>query len=274
MKTKLQSRRARTAGFTLVEVLISMTIAMMAMAMALSTFLFGLRTMYKDTQRLASNASLRAFMAQISNETIDASYFYIFPYYTTLNGAVNLTTGPATLTQDFDSVDDVYDRWVAHGDCLVLITKTSEFRSTDIRQIRIYYRITSTQATVNAEAPIRYYETTETAGTGLGWGEGTAGASNGHPLSGLATELNAINLNTTPTLGKLINARSYGRAVPSPYTGYTSGDRYPIFSSQSPTQSSTNGFISINIEFVNGSNVGTNKLLSSSSFNYTISPRK
>jgi len=267
MTSPAGNSRRRVAGFTLVEAIISLTIGIMVIGMALSTFLVGLRTMYKDNQRLASNASLRTFMAQISNETIDASYFYLFPYYTSLNGAVSLTTGPSTLTQDFDSSTDVFDRWVAHGDCLVLITKTSDYRSTDIRQIRIYYRVTTSQTTLNTEAPLRYYETAD-------WGEGTSSISNGHPLSGLATELNSINLNANPNLSgsKQLNARSQGRKVPSPYTGYTAGDCYPMFSTESATQTATNGFIAINVEFINGTDA--NNLLSSSSFNYTISPRK
>lgn len=266
MKPSRSSLRPRAAGFTLVEVMISGTIGVLVIGMALSTFLVGLRTMYKDNQRLASNAALRSFMAQISNETLDSSYFYLFPYYTSLDGSVNLSSDPATLTQDFDSSNDIYDRWVAHGDCLVLITKSSEFRSTDIRQIRIYYRVTTSQATKNAEAALRYYE--------VDFGEGTSSTSNGHPLSGLATELNGINLNSNPSLSgsKLINSRSKGRQVPAPYTGYNAGDCYPMFCTESPTQTPTNGFISINVEFINGNS--QNYLLSSSSFNYTISPRR
>jgi type II secretory pathway pseudopilin PulG len=265
MKTNSLSRRARRAGFTLVEVMISGTIGVLVVGMALGTFLVSMRTMYKDQQRLVSNASLRSFMAQISNETIDASYFYLFPYYTSLDGSVNLTTDPSPLTQDFDSSTNIFDRWVAHGDCLVLVTKTSEFRSTDIRQIRIYYRVTTNQATVNAEAPLRYYETTD-------WGEGTSGAGNGHPLSGLAAELNAINLNANPALAgsRLINARSIGRRLPSSTTPPYS--YYRMFSTDSSVATATMGFIAINVEFVNGTNA-TN-MLSSSSFNYTISPRR
>jgi hypothetical protein len=63
-----------------------------------------------------------------------------------------------------------------------------------------------------------------------------------------------------------------GRLVPSPYTPYVAGDRYPAFSTESPNSTPINGFVAINLEFVNGSTV--NNLLSSSSFNYTISPRR
>lgn len=268
MKTSLR-RHPRSTGFTLVEVMISMTIVSIVMTLCLSTFLFGLRTMYKDTQRLMTNASLRSFMAQVSKETLDASYFYIFPYYTKLDGSVDLALDPSPMTQINDAADNDYDKWVAHGDCLVLVTKTSQYRTTDIRQIRIYYRYyngaVAAQAAVNAEASIRYYETAD-------WGEGTAGASNGH--TNLTTELKLINLSSTPLMTgtKKLSARTVGRKVPSPYTPYAAGDRYPVFCSESPDSTTTNGFISINMEFVNGSTA--NNLLSSSSFNYTISPRR
>ena len=258
-------KRRRLSAFTLVEVMVSMTVVSIVMGMCLSTFLMGMRTLYKDNQRLATNASLRSFMAQISKETLDASYFYVFPYYTSITTSINLTTAPASMAQIENAADDDYDKWVAHGDCLVLVTRTSQYRTTDIRQIRIYYRTTTNQTGRNNEAALRYYETAD-------WGEGTASTSNGH--TSVATELNAINLNANPLRSgsRQINARTVGRLVPSPYTGYTAGDRYPIFCTESPDSTPTNGFIAINLEFINGSTV--NNLLSSSSFNYTISPRR
>jgi hypothetical protein len=221
--------------------------------------------MYKDGQRLATNASLRSFMAQVSKETLDASYFYVFPYYTALDGSVDLAANPSTMSQIENAADDDYDKWVAHGDCVVLVTRTSQYRTTDIRQVRIYYRLTTNQATSNVESPIRYYETAD-------WGEGTSSTSNGH--TDLAAELNGVNLSSNPlrTGTKQLSPRSIGRQVPSPYTGYTAGDRYPAFSTESPDSTATNGFISINLEFINGTTI--NNLLSSSSFNYTISPRR
>jgi len=265
MKTTKKSFRG-TQGFTLVEIMVSMTIAVLCIALTLSTFLFCMRTMYKDGQRLTTNASLRSFVSQISTETLNASYFYLFPYYTKLDGSVDLAADPVALVLD-DAAVDAYDRWIAHGDCLVLVTKTSQYRTTDIRQIRVYYRLTTNQSTTNNEAAIRYYETAD-------WGEGTSAASNSHPLTGLATELNSINLNSTPAItgSRLLTARSKGRSVPSPYTGYTAGDRYPIFSTESPSANNTNGFVSINVEFINGTT--NSNMLSSSSFNYTISPRR
>ncbi len=280
MKTLTNSRRG-PAAFTLVEVLISMGVVTIVLSMCMSTFLFGLRTMYKDSQRLETNASLRSLMAQISKETLDASFFYLFPYYTAIDTNVNLTADPSTMIQIENAADDDYDKWVAHGDCLVLVTTTSQYRTTDIRQIRIYYRVVTNQTQRNSQATIRYYETPDTAGPGLGWGEGSpddgnpgTNDGNGHPLSGLAAELNAINLAANPVRAntKQLVAKTIGRAVPSPYTPFAPGDRYPVFSSESPDATATNGFIAINMEVVNGTTV--NNLLSSSSFNYTVSPRR
>ena len=119
MSTSNKSRRD-SAGFTLVEIMVSMTVFGVVMSMCLGTFLFGLRAMYKDTQRLATNASLRSFMAQVSKETLDASYFYVFPYYTKLDGSVSLSADPAAMSQIENAADDDYDKWVGQGDCLVL----------------------------------------------------------------------------------------------------------------------------------------------------------
>ena len=274
MKMNTSSSRTKPRGFTIVEVMISMTILVAVAGLTLSVFLHGLRTMYKDSQRLVTNASLRAFTSQITKETLDASTFYLFPYYTKLDGSVNMALDPIFPSgPEINAANNDFDKWIAHGDCLVLVTLTSQFRATDIKQIRIYYRVTTGQPSVNAEAPIRYYETAGTGGL-PDWGEGTTTTSNGHPFSAIATELNAINLNANPSLAgsRLLNARSKGREVPSPYTPYAAGDLYPIFSTESPNASPTNGFISINVEFINGTNA--NNMLSSSSFNYTISPRK
>jgi len=281
MKTNASSR-----GFTLIEILISLSVLTSCMALCLSAYVMMSRTMYKDQQRLATNASLRSFMAQISKETLDASCFYLFKDYSKLDGSVVLASDTATLNQDEDYSDDSYDKWVAHGDCLVLITKTSQYRTTDIRQIRVYYRRQKVQADCNTDAPLRYYETAD-------WGEGTVDTSNGHAFSDLATYLNAINLNTSTTGvsytdtqagrsyntsaadfsgSKLLSLRTRGRTVPSPYTPYAAGDRFPIFSAECATASANGGVISINVEFINGTS--SNNLLSSSSFNYTISPRR
>lgn len=238
---------AATAGFTLLEAIISMTIAMIAIGGAMSTFLFGLRTMYKDSERLATNANLRYFIGQVSKETLDATEFYVFPNYQSLDGSVDLTNDVSSLQTD------AYGTYLAYGDCLVLVTRVSTSSSSNVRQLRIYYRNT---ADSDATAAVRYYESTD------------------YGSSGTSTSLNdlidAIDLKDNPTINgsRVIVSSARGRAK----TGAGVTGCYPIFSTESATTSPTNDSVSINVEVINGTTV-TN-MLSSSSFNYTISPRK
>ncbi|MCP5531293.1 MAG: prepilin-type N-terminal cleavage/methylation domain-containing protein [Opitutaceae bacterium] len=237
--------RRRTAGFTLVEAMMAGTIASLVMAGTMATFMFGFRTMYKDNQRLATNATLRYFIAQVSKETLDATEFYVFPNYKSLDGNVDLVGDVSSLQAD------AFGTFLAYGDCLVLVTRVSATTTANVRQIRIYYRVTTDSEEI---APVRYYESTN-------WG--AAGTS-----TALGTLINAINLSSNPTISgsRVIVNNARGRQQ----TGGTTV--YPIFSTESATTSPTNDSVSINVEVINGASV--NNMLSSSSFNYTISPRK
>lgn len=243
------------AAFTLVEVLISLSIITTVMAMAMTTFLHGIRMMYKDNQRLATNTNLRYFMAQVAKATLDASEFYIYPSYATLDGAVD-SIGDLTT-----AVTDSYGLELYHGDCLVLVTRTSLDQDSNIRQVSVYYRAclqdTNGDKVVNGndEGYLRYFE-------GKDYGESGTTDS-------LDELLNEINLKEKPEYpgSKLLSARALGR----PISGKTN-ERYPIFCSKTPFIETENDSVSINAEVINGNTV--NNLLSSSSFNYTISPRR
>ncbi|MBI2518345.1 MAG: prepilin-type N-terminal cleavage/methylation domain-containing protein [Opitutae bacterium] len=234
------------AGFTLVEVLISLAIVTLVMGMTMSTFLFGLRMMYKDNQRLITNTTLRYFMAQVAKSTLDASEFYIYPSYATLDGNVDSIADQTTAVTDSYGID------LYHGDCLVLVTRTSLDEGSNIRQVSIYYRTTTDP---NKEGAIRCYEDKDYGASGT--------------TQTLDEILDAINLSTSPNFAgsKELAARSLGRPKND-----GSGDRYPVFSSKAPSMSAENESVSINAEIINGNTV--NNLLSSSSFNYTISPRR
>lgn len=245
---RIHGRPPRARGFTLVEVLISMTIVGMAMGGALSVFVMGLKIMYRDSERLSTNASLRYFIAQMSKETLDATEFYVFPNYTKLDGSVNLGTDVATLQSDS------YGTQLAYGDCVVLVSRVdTDDATSNIRQFRVYYRVTSD---TSARAPIRYYASQD---------YGSAGSS-----SSITTLLNAVNLNTSPSLtgSRQIVSSARGRLQ----TGSDPAYYYPIFATETDTDTPTNYSVSVNVEVINGTT--TNNLLSSSSFNYTISPRK
>ncbi len=264
MKTSRHSPRG-SAGFTLVEIMITMSVMMMVTAGALGVFLTGLRAMYKDMQRLATDATLRNLTLQVAKETIDSSEFYVFPSYASLDGSVNLTSDVSALAIDG------YGTEVAYGDCLVLVTRVTVDETSNVRQFRIYWRTTVTE---NNQASIRYYESTD---------YGTTGST-----SSLTTLLNGVNLSTSyNSAGRLIVRTSRGRPILStsahwcplstpPYTNANkcthTTDYYPIFSTESATTTATSESVSINVEVINGTTA--NNQLSSSSFNYTISPRR
>lgn len=245
------SRRRPVAGFSLVEVMISMAVVTLVMGMCMSTFLFGMRMMYKDNVRLQTNTNMRYFTAQMAKETVDASEFYLFPDYRRLDGSVDIDASDGSSDLAVPA-DDGNGTMLANGDCIVLVTRTTVATGGLVRQFRIYWRVATT-ATVNNTAPIRYYESADFGATGT--------------ATALTTLLNAVNLNASPsTIGRQITAQAKGRRIGS------TTNNYPIFCSEGPVVTATNESFSINAEFINGNSV-TN-LLSSSTFNYTVSPRR
>jgi len=247
MKTPLASTPHSRRGFTLVEVLVTMTVCLLGMGIAMSTFMLSLRTMYKDGARLETNANLRYVVAHFSQETLDSSEFYLFPDYRALDGNVDLVNDVSGETAD------PYGTMLRHGDCLVLVTRVNADDSTSyVRQFRIYYRVATSPSTV---APLRYYESTD---------YGASGTS-----TSLTALLNAVNLNSNTAISgsRVIAKNTRGRLV----DGSTS-TCYPIFSAETSSATPNNEYVSVNVEVINGN--ATNNLLSSSSFNYTISPRK
>jgi prepilin-type N-terminal cleavage/methylation domain-containing protein len=265
MKTRPRQFRAARSGMTLVEIMITITVMGIVMAGALSLFSTGSRAMYKDMQRLSTDAALRKLTLQVAKETIDSSEFYVFPSYAKLDGSVNLTSDVAQLTTD------AYGTQIAHGDCLLLVTRVNVDVTSNVRQFRIYYRATTNP---NNTAAIRYYESQDYGASGT--------------ATSLVDLLNALNLasywNST---GRQLVATSRGRPITTsgshwcplstpPYSASNqcthTTDYYPIFCSESATVTATNESVSINVEIINGTSA--NNLLSSSSFNFTISPRR
>lgn len=246
-----RTARARAAGFSLVEVLISTGILGLVMLMCMGTYIFCLRLMYRDNMRLITNANMRYFTAQMAKETVDASEFYLFTDYRALDGSVDIDNSDGT--SDFAvPTDDGNGTMLANGDCIVLVTRTTVTNGGRVRQFRIYWRpVTSTN--VNNVSTIRYYESQDYGETGT--------------ATALATLLNAVNLNSTPNgVGRVITNQAKGRRIG------TTANFYPIFCSEGPVVTASNESFSINAEFLNGN--GTINQLSSSTFNYTVSPRR
>lgn len=251
-KSRPTLRSTYRAGFTLVEILITLTIAVLVLGLTLGVFTTCLRAMYRDMQRLATNGALRSFTSQVAKETLDSTEFYVFPDYRKLDGSVDLAADVSSLDPD----SGVYQ---AFGDCLVLVTRVATSAMANVRQFRIYYRSTTgTTHNVDAEAPIRYYESTDYGASGT--------------ATALTALLNGVNLKANPNLtgSRQVVQNTRGR-LQSPVPT-TAPFCYPIFSTESATPTPTNDSVSINVEIINGTTA--NNLLSSSSFHYTISPRK
>jgi len=261
MKIPRQNPRSATSGFTLVEVMISMAVCVSVLGMAMSTFLFGLRTMYKDTIRIQTNGAMRFFTAQMAKETVDASEFYLFPDYTSLDGSVDIAAiDTVHTTNDLALVNGTTG--LASGDCIVLVSRTSLATGGKIKQIRVYFR-TVTAANVATSGSIRYYEGEDYDPNN----DGTGGSS-----TALTTLLNAITLSSnikyTATNAKNREITSLAKGRKSD----TTSTYYPMFCSDIPYLSPANQSFSINVEFIQG--VSAINMVSSSSFNYTVSPRR
>lgn len=246
MKNRLSAAR-HPAGYTLTEMIISTTILGMVTAGTMAVFLMGMRSMYKDVERLNTDATLRQLTLHVAKETIDSTEFYVLPTYEKLDGSLDLTGDIAPLDP---AEPDVGEIQLASGDCLVLVTRVNIDNTSNVRQFRVYYRAVTTAA---AMGPLRYYE-------GRDYGDsGTA--------TSLSVLLNAVNLKATPAYAgsRVLAANTRGR----PKTG---GGYFPVFSTEATVPTATNESVSLNIEVINGSS--TVNMLSSSSFNYTISPRR
>lgn len=248
MKTRpapaLRPRAAR--GFTLVEILITMSIATLGMGLAVGTFMTGFRTMYRDSVRLSTNATLRYVMAHLAQETLDASEFYLFRDYRLLDGSVDLATDLAV------EETDPYGTDLRHGDCLVLVTRVNVDDTSNVRQFRIYYRTVSSP---EQQGALRFYESADYGASGT--------------ASSLTALLNTVNLNAAPALAgsRVVAATTRGRLKAG-----SSTECCPIFSAETSSATANNEYVSVNVEVISGN--ATTQLLSSSSFNYTISPRK
>lgn len=275
MKTPRFFRRSQR-GFTLTEALVSTTLVGLTMGLTMSTFIFCLRSMYKDAQRMATNSTLRYFTAHVAKETLDSSEFHIFTNYTKLDGSVDIANDVA------QQAEADYGTEASYGDCLVLVTRVTVDADSNVKQFRIYYRIpanssgTATPSAPNNTGQIRYYESAML--------NGDAGVA-----TPIATLLNAVNLSANPLIAgsRRLVQTARGRPITTagahwcplstpPYIDTNkcthTNDFYPIFSSETSTATPVNDGVSINVEIINGTTAANQ--LSSSSFNYTISPRR
>jgi len=130
----------RPRGFTLVEIMVAMTLMLMISAGMLRVFLQVLNTYYYDTAKLQINHDIRTFTAAMSENATYANYFKIFPAYNNLTRSTTTLVNPNDPDQGYTTaMTDTSVNDGQSGDCLVLVYKDLT-NDTLISRIMVYFR--------------------------------------------------------------------------------------------------------------------------------------
>jgi len=96
MRTILAPLRRNSRGFTLVEIMISVTIIGLTSIGIIGFLRQGLKMYYADRARLMINRDIRTFTDKIDTDAVDANFFCLYPSFaTTYNGSGGTATDAA-----------------------------------------------------------------------------------------------------------------------------------------------------------------------------------
>lgn len=148
---------AKARGFTLVELLVAVTLLGLVSAGMLRVFIQALNVYYYDTGKILVNKDIRKFTSEMTENATYANYFKIFPSYTNLSRSVDTLVNPSDPDQGFTTaiVDSSVNDGLS-GDCLVLVYKDS----TDDRKIsRLvgYFRSPANPSDPTSTGPVRRF---------------------------------------------------------------------------------------------------------------------
>lgn len=136
-----RSRRRRSAGFTLVEILITTTVMGLVTLGILRVFVQALSIYHYDVGKLLVNKDMRTFTTEMSENATYANYFRIFPSHTNLTRSVNTLINPADPDQGYTTaIVDTSLNDGTSGDCLVLVYKDPA-NDRLISRILVYFRV-------------------------------------------------------------------------------------------------------------------------------------
>jgi Tfp pilus assembly protein PilW len=241
MKNLRTRTHGRTRAFTLVEILVSVTIVGFVVLGTCGLLIQTLRTYYYDGARLRINKDIRTFTQSMDTDAAYANYFLIFPNFTsrTKNSGAN----------DYILADG------ASGDFMVLVTANTNVATgkSYITQIVGYYR----DATGTALGPVRRFSVAipSVDPTTLG----TA------PISSLLnTYMPTTNQSTNPVVIQLADGLALGI---DPNTGLTTNGLFYDFYDHSAM---VRGEI---IESSSGNVNDTVNRRAVNTYNFTVSPR-
>ena len=145
------SRKTLSSGFTLVEVIVSLTLFGLVMAGALPFLLQSLNTYTYNTGKLFVNRDIRTFTSELTDNATYANYFLIYPAFTT-RSVTTLVNGVSVTTDA--SVNDGLS-----GDLLVLVFK-DDTDDTKVNRLVGYYRDPADPASTTSQGPVRTFDIT------------------------------------------------------------------------------------------------------------------
>lgn len=147
MRPSLSPSRSRR-GFTLVEVLVTMTILGLVSAGAFRFTIHALNIFHYDAGRIKVNRDIRSFTQQLTTNAVYSSYFRIFPNFTQRSVTAGGVTSSAAVSDG------------QSGDFLVLVFADTDVSSgkTLISRIIGYYRDPDSPSVASSTGPVRKFD--------------------------------------------------------------------------------------------------------------------
>ncbi len=153
--TFLPTRRRRTRGFTLVEMLIATTIMGLVSVGILRVFVLALNVYHYDTGKILVNKDIRKFTGELTENATAANYFRIFPSYSNLSRTVDTYINASDPDQGFTTaLTDTSVNDGQSGDCLVLVYKDS-VDDRKISRLIAYFRSPTDPTSATSTGPVR-----------------------------------------------------------------------------------------------------------------------
>jgi prepilin-type N-terminal cleavage/methylation domain-containing protein len=146
MNSNLPRRVAR--GFTLVEMMVAMTIVGIVSAGAIRFLIHGLNIYAYDSGRLRINKDIRSFTDEMTTNCVYSNYFRIYPNFSTRS------TTSASVTTDAALHDG------QSGDFLVLVFADTDPATgrTTVNRLVGYYRDPDDPASATSTGPVRKFD--------------------------------------------------------------------------------------------------------------------
>jgi prepilin-type N-terminal cleavage/methylation domain-containing protein len=151
----MQRHPARSSAFTLVEILVAITLLGLVSTGLLRIMIQTLNTYSYDTGKILVNKDIRAFTTEMTENATYANYFMIFPSYTSISRTDDTLKNPDDPEEGF--VNAIIDNTVhdgQSGDCLALVFKDPA-NDTKIERIIVYFRAPTNPSDPTSTGPVR-----------------------------------------------------------------------------------------------------------------------